>query len=89
MGVEAVLVCLLGLVTLWLAVDALRERHRLRARIQRIPGPRVPEGRHRSCKKLGQMCPADLRRRLDAAEGWRYWPMTTSMSEDSSIGPRL
>lgn len=69
MGVETVLVVLLGVVTLWLVVDAGRERHRLPARIQRELAIRIPQGRHRP-RELGQPVPADLRRRLHA-KTWR------------------
>lgn len=86
MGVGAVLLALLGVFTLWLAVDAGRERHRLRARMQRSRDVRVPEGRHRP-REIGQPAAADLRRRLDV-EARRYWRATRRAADDSLVGSR-
>lgn len=45
MALETVLLTLLGVVALWLAVDAGRERHRLRARVRRASSGRRPVAR--------------------------------------------
>lgn len=92
MAVETVLLALLGVVAAWLAFDAGRERHRLRARMERAGIHARREDDPSSA--LGHPEPAP-RRALTAdagpgaSEGWRYWPLTVSTSEDGSIGPRM
>ena len=87
MAVETVLLALLGVVAAWLVVDAGRERHRLRARMERAASRthRSPAGASARSgprdARVGSVPSAD--------EGWRYWPLTVSTSEDGSIGPRL
>lgn len=75
MALETVLLALLGVVALWLVLDAGRERHRLRARVRRA------ELRSRSARR-----PAVDRTGDDA---WRYWPLTLPAADDGSVGPRL
>lgn len=85
MAVETVLLALLGVVALWLAFDAGRERHRLRARMARsaarprheaggLPAGRDPHGRSAASP------PADA---------WQYWPLTLPSAHDRSMGPQL
>jgi len=42
MALETVLLALLGVVALWLVLDAGRERHRLRARVRRAERAAAP-----------------------------------------------
>ncbi|MDD7940004.1 hypothetical protein PHK61_16405 [Actinomycetospora lutea] len=82
MGVETVLLALLGLVAVWLVIDAGRERHRLRARVARDERWQAEQRR------------VARRARTTAApsaspDAWRYWPLTLPTAEDGSRGPRL
>ena len=76
MAVETVLLALLGLVALWLVIDAGRERHRLRARVAR--DERWQAERRRTA-----------RRASNTPDAWRYWPLTLPSVDDGSMGPRL
>jgi hypothetical protein len=97
MAVETVLLALLGVVAAWLVVDAGRERHRLRARMERA-GARSART-SRASGSSGGVHPvrrvdahdrsADPRGATSPSEPWRYWPLTVATSEDGSIGPRL
>ena len=79
MAVETVLLALLGLVAVWLAIDAGRERHRLRARVAR--DERWQAERRRTARRAAQAA--------TAPDAWRYWPLTLPSAEDTSSGPRL
>jgi hypothetical protein len=79
MAVETVLLALLGLVAVWLVIDAGRERHRLRARVAR--DERWQAQRRRTARRAsGTGGPPD---------SWRYWPLTLPSVDDGSMGPRL
>jgi hypothetical protein len=92
MAVETVLLGLLGVVAAWLAIDAGRERHRLRARMARATA-RTPHPTRGSAPRYGSeeraTTAASVAGPASSAEGWRYWPLTVATSEDGSIGPRL
>lgn len=88
MTVEAVLLAVLVVVALWLAVDAGRERHRLKVRMERSAA-RAARHRHEraaaatdpaSTPNVGGLGPAD--------EQWRYWPLTPAAVDESTIGRR-
>ncbi|PVZ14919.1 hypothetical protein [Actinomycetospora cinnamomea] len=79
MAVETVLLALLGLVAVWLVIDAGRERHRLRARVARDERWRAE--RRRSARRAAQAAAGP--------DAWRYWPLTLPSVDDTSRGPRL
>jgi len=90
MALETVLLALLGVVAVWLVIDAGRERHRLRSRMDRA-----------SCRRTGDRSlaamtahrnggvPVSAPRRLEANTGgvgpdsWRYWPLALPATDDS------
>jgi hypothetical protein len=80
MAVETVLLALLGLVAVWLVIDAGRERHRLRARVAR---DERWQAEHRRAARR------DARAAASSPDAWRYWPLTLPSTEDGSSGPRL
>ena len=80
MAVETVLLALLGLVAVWLVIDAGRERHRLRARV----------ARDEQWAALRRSARRELRaERAVSPDSWRYWPLTLPSVDDGSSGPRL
>jgi hypothetical protein len=81
MAVETVLLALLGLVAVWLVIDAGRERHRLRARVAR------DERWQAECRRAARR---DARQARAAAppDAWRYWPLTLPSTDNGSSGPR-
>jgi len=81
MAVETVLLALLGLVAVWLVIDAGRERHRLRARVAR---DERWQAEHRRTERA-----AARARAAASPDSWRYWPLTLPSVEDGSSGPRL
>ena len=84
MALETVLLSLLGVVALWLAVDACRERHRPRARMDRaeqrarLPEPKVtaPRPAPRTAANTGGVGPGS----------WRYWPMALPATDETPRG---
>ena len=80
MALETVLLSLLGVVALWLAVDACRERHRPRARMDRAeqrarpsePKPIPP----RPAPNTGGIGPGS----------WNYWPMALPATDNTPVG---
>lgn len=82
MAVETVLLALLGLVAVWLVIDAGRERHRLRARVAR---DERWQAEHRRAARHARAAGAGA----GAEDAWRYWPLTLPSAEDGSSGPRL
>ncbi len=93
MGVETVLLTLLGVVALWLAFDAGRERHRLRARMARSLDRAADDRRAaRAAARAAQPLPgsaASSRTGGLGPDAWRYWPLTLPSADDRSVGPRL
>lgn len=98
MAVETVLLALLGVVAVWLVVDAGRERHRLRARMERAtvraahstrPAARPADPSATAARRAYSRPAADPAPTGPPREGWRYWPLTVSTTEDGPIGPRL
>jgi hypothetical protein len=89
MALETVLLTLLGVVAVWLVVDAGRERHRLRSRMDRASSRRTAGGRlgvaatHRN-----PGVPIAAPRSLEANTGgvgpdsWRYWPLALPATDD-------
>ena len=87
MALETVLLTLLGAVAVWLAVDAGRERHRLRSRMDRASS-------RRASRPLGVATPHRVGsplsspRALEANTGgvgpdsWRYWPLALPATDD-------
>lgn len=87
MGVETVLLGLLGLVAVWLVIDAGRERHRLRARVARDERWRAECRRHARAQRAQKAQGAQ--RAPASPDAWHYWPLTLPSAEDGSSGPRL
>lgn len=87
MGVETVLLALLGLVAVWLVIDAGRERHRLRSRVARDERRQAELRRsaRRARARTAHLSPSPS----PAPDAWRYWPLTLPSTEDGSSGPRL
>jgi hypothetical protein len=85
MAVETVLLALLGLVAVWLLIDAGRERHRLRARVARDERFQLEHRRaaRREARIARTVSPAT------SPDAWRYWPLTLPSVDDGSSGPRL
>ncbi|MEJ2871171.1 hypothetical protein WCD74_25645 [Actinomycetospora sp. OC33-EN08] len=78
MALETVLLCLLGVVAIGLVIDACRERHRLRARmdraVRRAQEPAMPRGvntGHRA-PNTGGLGPGS----------WQYWPVALPASDE-------
>jgi len=84
MAVETVLLALLGLVAVWLVIDAGRERHRLRARVAR--DARWQAERRRDARRATR---AAATASPPSPDAWRYWPLTLPSVDDASRGPRL
>jgi hypothetical protein len=82
MAVETVLLALLGLVAVWLVIDAGRERHRLAARVARDERWRAE--RRRTARRAATSAPASAA----SPDDWRYWPLTLPSVDDTSRGPR-
>jgi len=94
MALETVLLALLGVVAVWLVVDAGRERHRLRARMDRATGRRTvvddrPLGVSTSHRLPGERSATTGARPAVANTGgvgpdsWRYWPLALPASDDA------
>ena len=89
MALETVLLTLLGAVAVWLAVDAGRERHRLRSRMDRASSRRTEPGpvRVAASQRAGGV-PASTPRALEVNTGgvgpdsWRYWPLALPATDD-------
>ncbi|MEJ2864150.1 hypothetical protein [Actinomycetospora flava] len=84
---ETVLLGLLGLVAVWLVIDAGRERHRLRARVAR--DERWQAERRRCARRERRAQAATSATSAVSPDAWRYWPLTLPSTEDGSSGPRL
>jgi hypothetical protein len=87
MAVETVLLALLGLVAVWLVIDAGRERHRLAARVARDERWRAE--RRRTARRAAAASPAASAASAVSPDDWRYWPLTLPAADDTSRGPRL
>lgn len=86
MAVETVLLALLGLVAVWLVIDAGRERHRLAARVARDERWRAERRRtERRAATASAVAPTSAA----SPDDWRYWPLTLPSVDDTSRGPRL
>ncbi|MDT7743289.1 MAG: hypothetical protein QOE59_2367 [Actinomycetota bacterium] len=90
MALETVLLTLLGVVAVWLVVDAGRERHRLRARMDRATTRRTgdrPLAVVTAHRRGG--APVSAPRALEANTGgvgpdsWRYWPLALPATDES------
>jgi hypothetical protein len=86
MAVETVLLALLGLVAVWLVIDAGRERHRLAARVARDERWRAE--RRRTARRAATPSGA-ASTSAASPDDWRYWPLTLPSVDDTSRGPRL
>jgi hypothetical protein len=91
MALETVLLALLGVVAVWLAVDAGRERHRLRARMDRAArravgddGPPGVSVSHRQIVGTRTLAPRPAEANTGGAgpEPWRYWPLALPASDE-------
>jgi hypothetical protein len=91
MAMETVLLALLGVVAVWLVVDAGRERHRLRARMDRAArravgddGPAGVSTSHR--RSARQASPVARRAELNTGgvgpDSWRYWPLALPSTDE-------
>jgi hypothetical protein len=87
MAVETVLLALLGLVAVWLVIDAGRERHRLAARVARDERWRAE--RRRTARRAATPSSAGAPTSTASHDDWRYWPLTLPSVDDTSRGPRL
>jgi hypothetical protein len=89
MALETVLLTLLGVVAVWLVVDSGRERHRLRARMDRASCRRTGERPLAVATAQRRGVPVSTPRRLEANTGgvgpdsWRYWPLALPATDDS------
>ena len=91
MALETVLLTLLGVVAVWLVVDAGRERHRLRSRMDRASPSRTVDGPLRVATAHRPLAgaPAPAPRSLEANTGgvgpdsWRYWPLALPATDDA------
>lgn len=88
MALETVLLTLLGVVAVWLVVDAGRERHRLRSRMDRASSHR-PAGRPLGAATTHRPGAPVAARSLEANTGgvgpdsWRYWPLALPATDDA------
>jgi hypothetical protein len=91
MAMETVLLALLGVVAVWLVVDAGRERHRLRARMDRAArravgddGPAGASTSHRrSVRTTSSVArPAELNTGGVGPDSWRYWPLALPSTDE-------
>jgi hypothetical protein len=87
MAVETVLLALLGLVAVWLVIDAGRERHRLAARVARDERWRAE--RRRTARRAAAASSTRSTMSASSPDDWRYWPLTLPSVDDASRGPRL
>jgi hypothetical protein len=90
MALETVLLALLGAVAVWLVVDAGRERHRLRARMDRAArrtvagdGPASVSTSHRQILGSSGPRPSAANTGGVGPEAWRYWPLALPSTDDS------
>ncbi|WP_433786592.1 hypothetical protein ACQPX6_07525 [Actinomycetospora sp. CA-101289] len=83
MAVETVLLALLGLVAVWLVIDAGRERHRLAARVARDERWRAEK------RRTARRAASSAATSSASPDDWRYWPLTLPSPDDVSRGPRL
>jgi hypothetical protein len=86
MAVETVLLALLGLVAVWLVIDAGRERHRLAARVARDERWRAEK--RRTARRAASSAAVSTGS-SSSPDDWRYWPLTLPSPDDASRGPRL
>lgn len=91
MAMETVLLALLGVVAVWLVVDAGRERHRLRARMDRAGRRAVGDDGHVGVSTAHHQHvrpPAPAVRPPEANTGgvgpepWRYWPLALPATDE-------
>ncbi|MCD2197437.1 hypothetical protein LQ327_29105 [Actinomycetospora endophytica] len=91
MAMETVLLALLGVVAVWLVIDAGRERHRLRARMDRAArravGDDSPMGvsasHRRSVRTPAPAArPAELNTGGVGPDSWRYWPLALPATDE-------
>ncbi|WP_018333924.1 hypothetical protein [Actinomycetospora chiangmaiensis] len=79
MALETVLLALLGVVAVGLVIDAGRERHRLRARMDRAtrraaaPPPRRTAPPVRPAANTGGLGPGS----------WQYWPVALPATDET------
>jgi hypothetical protein len=91
MALETVLLALLGVVAVWLVVDAGRERHRLRARMDRATrrpvvddGPLGVSTSHRGLREQATTVrPTTPNTGGVGPDSWRYWPLALPASDDA------
>ncbi|NMO90789.1 hypothetical protein [Actinomycetospora sp. TBRC 11914] len=91
MALETILLALLGVVAVWLVVDAGRERHRLKARMDRATrrtvvddgplgvatAPRRPVERPVTGPR-----PATANTGGAGPDAWRYWPLALPATDE-------
>ncbi len=90
MAMETVLLALLGVVAVWLVVDAGRERHRLRARMDRAArravGDEGPAGVSTAHRRVRTPAPASRPAELNTGgvgpDSWRYWPLALPATDE-------
>lgn len=90
MALETVLLALLGVVAVWLVVDAGRERHRLKARMDRATrftavdhGPLGVATSHRRSDERPAAAPRPATENTGGVgpDSWRYWPLALPSDE--------
>jgi hypothetical protein len=89
MTVETVLLGVLGVVAVWLAVDAGRERHRLKVRMERSAARAARRRDERAAERAAHAVAGSPLAPEPGSDAWRYWPLTLPSAEDGSIGPRF
>jgi hypothetical protein len=92
MAMETVLLGLLGVVAVWLVIDAGRERHRLRARMDRATvrralaedGPHEVSAPHRQAARTStpDIRPAEPNTGGIGPDSWRYWPLALPATDE-------
>jgi hypothetical protein len=92
MAMETVLLGLLGVVAVWLVIDAGRERHRLRARMDRATvrrtaaddGPVGVSTSHRRpvASPAPDVRPAERNTGGVGPDAWRYWPLALPATDE-------
>lgn len=92
MALETVLLALLGVVAVGLVVDAGRERHRLRSRMDRAarrtgerPGPLSVSTSHRRVggPPVVAALPVEANTGGVGPDSWRYWPLALPATDDA------
>ncbi|MDL5157206.1 hypothetical protein [Actinomycetospora termitidis] len=84
MALETVLLALLALVAVGLLIDACRERHRLRSRmdraVRRAQEPEMPRGVNTGHRATGTANTGGL-----GPGSWQYWPVALPATDETRL----